>query len=122
MVIADKDDAQAHWAVGKIRSIAPAALVRFEKVDLAEIRSIADFAERLKKTNLPIDLLINNAGVFASHRRQVNSAGIELHFAVNYLGPAVCPDRHVVSFVQSRHSTARYPGEQHLLQDGFYSA
>jgi NAD(P)-dependent dehydrogenase (short-subunit alcohol dehydrogenase family) len=87
VVIADRNDAQAHWAVGKIRSIAPAALVRFEKVDLADVESIAAFAERLKKAGIPVDLLINNAGIFALPKRQVNSAGIEMQFAVNYLGP-----------------------------------
>jgi NAD(P)-dependent dehydrogenase (short-subunit alcohol dehydrogenase family) len=87
VVIADRNEAQAHWAVGKIRSVAPAALVRFEKVDLAELQSIADFAERLKKVNIPVDLLINNAGIFGSPRRLLNSADVELQFAVNYLGP-----------------------------------
>ena len=56
VVIADRNDAQAQWAVGKIRSIAPAALVRFEKVDLADIESISALAERLKTvsyTHLP---------------------------------------------------------------------
>jgi NAD(P)-dependent dehydrogenase (short-subunit alcohol dehydrogenase family) len=86
VIIADRNDAQAHWAVGKIRSVAPAALVRFEKVDLAEVGSISEFAERLKRGKTPVDLLINNAGIFASPRREVNSAGIEMHFAVNYLG------------------------------------
>lgn len=87
VIIADRNDAQAHWAVGKIRSVAPAALVRFEKVDLSELESITDFADRLKKVKTPVDLLINNAGVFALPRREVNSAGIEMQFAVNYLGP-----------------------------------
>jgi len=87
VVIADRNDAQAQWAVGKIRSIAPAALVRFEKVDLADIESISALAERLKKAGIPVDLLINNAGVFALPSRKVNRAGIEMQFAVNYLGP-----------------------------------
>ena len=87
VIIADRNEAQAHWAVGRIRSFAPAALVRFEKVDLSEFESIADFVERLKKAQAPVDLLINNAGIFAVPRREVNSAGIEMQFAVNYLGP-----------------------------------
>jgi len=65
VIIADRNEAQAHWAVGRIRSVAPAALVRFEKVDLSEFESIADFVERLKKAQAPVDLLINNAGIFA---------------------------------------------------------
>jgi NAD(P)-dependent dehydrogenase (short-subunit alcohol dehydrogenase family) len=87
VVIADRNEGQAHWAVGRIRSIAPAALVRFEKVDLADFDSIGIFAERLKRARTPVDLLINNAGIFALPRRQVNSAGIEMQLAVNYLGP-----------------------------------
>ncbi len=87
VIIADRNEAQAHWAVEKIRSVAPAALVRFEKVDLSEIGSISEFAERLKRVKTPVDLLINNAGIFASSRREINSAGIEMQFAVNYLGP-----------------------------------
>jgi NAD(P)-dependent dehydrogenase (short-subunit alcohol dehydrogenase family) len=86
VIIADRNEAQAHWAVGRIRSFAPAALVRFEKVDLAELESIAALVERLKKAKTAVDLLINNAGV-ALPRREVNSAGIEMQFAVNYLGP-----------------------------------
>jgi NAD(P)-dependent dehydrogenase (short-subunit alcohol dehydrogenase family) len=87
VVIADRNEAQAHWAVGRIRAVAPAALVRFERVDLAEINSIAAFAERLKKGGTPVDLLVNNAGVFALPRREVNFTGAEMQFAVNYLGP-----------------------------------
>jgi len=87
VVIADRNEAQAHWAVGQIRSVAPAALVRFEKVELADIESIAALANRLKRAGTPIDLLINNAGILALPCRQVNAAGFELQFAVNYLGP-----------------------------------
>ena len=87
VVIADRNEAQAHWAVGQIRMVAPAALVRFERVDLADTWSIADFVERLKKVRIPVDLLVNNAGIFALPRRKVNSAGVEMQFAVNYLGP-----------------------------------
>ena len=87
VVIADRNEAQAHWAVRQIRSVAPAALVRFERVDLADIWSIADFVERLKNVKIPVDILVNNAGIFALPRRKVNTADIEMQFAVNYLGP-----------------------------------
>jgi NAD(P)-dependent dehydrogenase (short-subunit alcohol dehydrogenase family) len=86
VVIADQNETQAHWAVGQIRAVAPAALVRFEKVDLSDLESIAAFAGRLKRAKTSVDLLINNAGIFALPRRQVNAAGIEMQFAVNYLG------------------------------------
>lgn len=87
VVIADRNEAQAHWAVGRIRSVAPAALVRFERVDLSNLDSIAAFADRLKRGGTPVDLLINNAGIFALPRREVNLAGFEMQLAVNYLGP-----------------------------------
>lgn len=87
VVIADRNEAQAHWAVGRIRSVAPAALVRFERVDMANLDSIAAFAERVKRGGTPVDLLVNGAGIFASPRREVNLAGVEMQLAVNYLGP-----------------------------------
>ena len=86
VVIADCDESRGHWAVGRIRSLAPASLVRFELLDLASLRSVADFVERLSRGPHPIDLLINNAGVMALPRRQVTRDGIERQFAVNYLG------------------------------------
>jgi len=60
--------------------------VRFERLDLAALDSVADFAERLLAEGRGISLLVNNAGVMALPERHVTVDGFELQFATNYLG------------------------------------
>lgn len=86
VVIADRNEAQGRWAVGRIRPLAPGSLIRSEPVDLSSLASIRDFVRRIHRLEQPVDLLVNNAGVFALPRRQVSADGFELQFATNYLG------------------------------------
>jgi NAD(P)-dependent dehydrogenase (short-subunit alcohol dehydrogenase family) len=86
VVVAGRDESQGRWAVGKIRPVAPASLVRFEQLDLANLSAVADFARRVERMSRPVDLLVNNAGVMALPQRQVTADGFEMQLAVNYLG------------------------------------
>jgi NAD(P)-dependent dehydrogenase (short-subunit alcohol dehydrogenase family) len=61
---------------------------RFVAADLSDLAAVRGLADQVVKAAPRLDLLINNAGVGAggmAARRQVNSAGAELRFAVNYL-------------------------------------
>lgn len=53
---------------------------------LDSFQSIADFAEIYKKDHQTLDVLINNAGVWETSRKE-SLDGIELTFAVNHLAP-----------------------------------
>ena len=86
VVVAGRNEAQGLEALGRIRPLAPGSLVRFEKVDLANLVSIADFADRIGSKGRHIDLLVNNAGVMALPRRRVTVDGFEMQFGTNYLG------------------------------------
>jgi NAD(P)-dependent dehydrogenase (short-subunit alcohol dehydrogenase family) len=86
VIVAGRDESQGRWAVGKIRPLAPASLVRFEQLDLASLSAVADFAQRVERMARPVDLLVNNAGVMALPRRQVTVDGFEKQLAINYLG------------------------------------
>jgi NAD(P)-dependent dehydrogenase (short-subunit alcohol dehydrogenase family) len=86
VIVAGRNESQGRWAVGKIRPLAPAALVRFEKLDLSSLSAVADFARRIERMERPLDLLVNNAGVMALPRRQVSADGFEMQLATNYLG------------------------------------
>lgn len=68
-----------------IRERHPSAKVRFDMLDLADLGSVAAFAERQLASGRPIDLLVNNAGVMALPRRQTTADGFEMQFGVNYL-------------------------------------
>ena len=54
-------------------------------VDLASQSSIVSFAEEFTQDYRRLDALVNNAGVFTRERRTTPD-GLELQFAVNYLG------------------------------------
>jgi len=58
--------------------------VSLEVVELASEASIRSFAEAFKRTHPRLDVLINNAGVYTSHR-DITTDGLERQFEVNYL-------------------------------------
>ncbi|MFF0743490.1 oxidoreductase [Streptomyces sp. NPDC004111] len=55
------------------------------RLDLADLDSVRECAERLRTEHPRLDLLVNNAGVMAPPRT-LSAQGHELQFAVNHLG------------------------------------
>jgi NAD(P)-dependent dehydrogenase (short-subunit alcohol dehydrogenase family) len=86
VVIAGRDTRKGAEAVARIRSDVAAAKVRFEALDLASLASVARFAERLRKDQQQVDLLVNNAGVMVPPERRQTADGFELQFGTNHLG------------------------------------
>ena len=85
VIVTGRNRADGHEAVARIRPNAPQALVRFEKLDMESLVSVADFAKRLKTAGRPIDLLINNACTLMLLKREVTVDGFEVHLAANFL-------------------------------------
>jgi len=73
-------------SIAKIHRINPKAKVSFEKIDLADLSSIKDFASRMTSKGQAIDLLINNAGVMTPPKRLETTDGFELQFGTNHIG------------------------------------
>lgn len=86
VIIAGRNPEKGEQAVKRIREDIPAANVRFELLDLGDLRSIADFGNRLRGQRDSLDLLINNAGVMTPPQRRETSDGFELQIGTNYLG------------------------------------
>ena len=86
VVIADRNESQGRWAVGRIRPLAPGSLIRFETLDLSSLSAVTDFVGRVVRLERPVDLLVNNAGVMGLPQRQVSADGFEMQLATNYLG------------------------------------
>jgi NAD(P)-dependent dehydrogenase (short-subunit alcohol dehydrogenase family) len=86
VIIASRDPGKGAEAVAQIRQAVPAANVRFERLDLASLASVADFATRVRAQRTSLDLLINNAGVMTPPMRQATADGFELQLGTNYLG------------------------------------
>ncbi|KAH0635349.1 hypothetical protein KY285_035044 [Solanum tuberosum] len=61
------------------------ARVDVEKLDLSSIRSVKTFADNFKALDLPLNILINNAGIMFCPF-QLSEDGVEMQFATNHLG------------------------------------
>ncbi len=85
-IVAGRNPRKGAEALEKIRSQVPAAQVRFELLDLADLASVAACAQRLTRQLDRIDILINNAAVMVPPNRRVTVDGFELQFGTNHLG------------------------------------
>lgn len=65
----------------------PDANLEVRRLDLAELASVQEFADRLISDGRTVHALVNNAGVMAPPKRLLTSDGFELQFGSNFLGP-----------------------------------
>lgn len=86
VVIAGRNPRKGEEAVSAVREAVAGADVRFERLDLASLVSVADFTDRLKGQVDALDILINNAGVMTPPNRETTSDGFELQLGANHLG------------------------------------
>ncbi len=62
------------------------ANIRIQKLDLSDMASIEAAAEEILETEGKVDVLLNNAGVMATPKRESTSQGLELQFGTNHVG------------------------------------
>jgi len=86
VILAGRNPQKGDEAVARIKDAWFGAKAAFEPLDLASLRSVAEFAERLSSRVGHVDLLVNNAGIMSPPRRELTADGFELQFGVNYLG------------------------------------
>jgi NAD(P)-dependent dehydrogenase (short-subunit alcohol dehydrogenase family) len=85
VIIACRDIAKGEAARRRILAHHPFADVSVEALDLASLASVRACARRLLQQNVPLDVLINNAGVMTPPLG-FSAEGFELQFGVNVLG------------------------------------
>ncbi|MFI1965170.1 oxidoreductase [Streptomyces pathocidini] len=87
VVLACRSEPRAEDAESRIRAEVPDADVQFMRLDLADLASVREFAERYGRGRGGdrLDLLINNAGVMALPERRT-ADGFEMQFGINHLG------------------------------------
>jgi NAD(P)-dependent dehydrogenase (short-subunit alcohol dehydrogenase family) len=85
VILAVRNLQKGEAAVSEIRAAVPDADVIVSQLDLADLASVHQFAERLGAEQDRLDLLINNAGVMAPPRR-TTADGFESQFGTNHLG------------------------------------
>jgi len=87
VVMAVRTMAKGEQARAEILAAHPGAKLDIRRIDLADLASVAEFADGLIADGTPVDVLINNAGVMAPPTRMTTADDFELQFGSNFLGP-----------------------------------
>jgi protochlorophyllide reductase len=85
LILACRNTAKADAAADQIRRRWPAATLEIHALDLADLDSVATFADGLLATHARLDILVNNAGLMAIDEARTRQ-GVEMQFGVNHLG------------------------------------
>ncbi|XP_050917985.1 short-chain dehydrogenase TIC 32 B, chloroplastic [Lathyrus oleraceus] len=85
VVIGARDMKKAIKIREKIQEESPYAEITLLEIDLSSLASVRRFCSEFLALELPLNILINNAGVY-SHNLEVTEEKIEMTFATNYLG------------------------------------
>ncbi|MCD7446555.1 Short-chain dehydrogenase TIC 32 B, chloroplastic [Datura stramonium] len=85
VIIAARNTEAANEAKQRILNENRAARVDILKLDLSSLKSVKAFADTFLALNLPLNILINNAGIMFCPF-QLSEDGIEMQFATNHLG------------------------------------
>jgi len=78
-----RDDQRGQDTLDEIRRRHPEARLHWVRADLSRLDEVHALADTM--ADVPLDVLVNNAGIGLDGPRQLSADGIELHFAVNYL-------------------------------------
>jgi NAD(P)-dependent dehydrogenase (short-subunit alcohol dehydrogenase family) len=84
VLLTGRDEERTDQAVRRVRAAVPGGSVEPAGLDLADLSSVRAFAAEAGA--LPVDLLVNNAGVMALPSREVTLDGFERQVGTNHLG------------------------------------
>jgi NAD(P)-dependent dehydrogenase (short-subunit alcohol dehydrogenase family) len=85
VVMAVRDPAKAESVVAAIRDEVPAAKLAVVQLDLADLRSVRECAERILAQHPVIDVLVDNAGIMCVPLAYT-AQGCESQFGTNHIG------------------------------------
>ncbi|MDQ6607215.1 MAG: oxidoreductase [Actinomycetota bacterium] len=129
VIAACRNTEKGERAAAEIRAAAPAASVSVSALDLSDLASVRDFADRTAAEHERLDLLINNAGVMAPPRRTTKD-GFESQFGTNHLGHfaltglllgrlLAAPDPRVVTLSSGAHRIGKITFDNLQREQGY---
>lgn len=101
VVLACRDAAKGEAAVQRIRATDPHGSATFAPLDLADLDSVAAFADAFIADGGGLDLLVNNAGVMVPPLGRTKQ-GFELQLGINHLGHFALTGRLLPLLVRTR--------------------
>lgn len=85
VVMAVRNEAKGRTALAGVAAAVPEARLELRLLDLADLAAVRAFADGLHSDKVPVDVVVNNAGVMMPPR-QLSPQGQEIQFAGNHLG------------------------------------
>jgi NAD(P)-dependent dehydrogenase (short-subunit alcohol dehydrogenase family) len=85
VILACRSKDKAENAIQAIQKEVPHAKLKFQELDLANLKQVRQASEEILKSESRLDILVNNAGLFGA--RGETQDGFEMHFGTNHLGP-----------------------------------
>lgn len=86
VILGCRDEGRGIAARDKIVAATGNQDVHYRHLDLASLKSVREFADDINKTEKRLDILINNAGAFASEFKKTED-GLLLEMQSNHFGP-----------------------------------
>ncbi len=134
VIIHGRNTEKIHKTVTEIKEATNNKHISGVTADLSQFHQIENISQHVAQSNLKIDVLINNAGVFKS-TEVTNGNGLELRYAVNYFAPYLLThqlihlmstdaDRRIInlsSAAQESVSIAALHGKQPLSAQSAYA-
>ncbi|MET0135011.1 MAG: oxidoreductase [Kibdelosporangium sp.] len=85
VVLAVRNETKGKAALAELLAEQPQAKAEIRLLDLADLDSVRAFADGIASDDVPVDVLVNNAGVMMPPR-SLTKQGFETQFAANHLG------------------------------------
>jgi NAD(P)-dependent dehydrogenase (short-subunit alcohol dehydrogenase family) len=85
VIMAVRDRSKGERALAELRARQPEASLELRELDLSDLESVKAFARGIVHDEVPLDGLINNAGIMMP-ARGLTRQGVELQFGTNHLG------------------------------------
>jgi NAD(P)-dependent dehydrogenase (short-subunit alcohol dehydrogenase family) len=85
VIMTARDRTKGERAIEELRAAQPDAGLELRSLDLSDLESVTAFAQGIIADGVPVDVLINNAGIMMPPRSLTKQA-LELQFGTNHLG------------------------------------
>lgn len=103
LILACRNMEKAKEAAEQIKKDTGCTTIELEELDLASFASAKAFAQRILARNIPIDILVSNAGVAGFAGWQVTKDGYEIQLQVNHLSNVLMVLSLVPAFRKAKH-------------------